>query len=94
MMSATGGSVSTVFGRVARDRRKALALSQQALADAANINRTFLSQIERGVRQPTITTLFKLADALDVEPAALIEQVEVQLGMAPVEQFAGPRMLS
>ena len=42
----------------------------------ANVDRTFVSQIERGIRQPTLTTLVKLAKALEVPPSKLISRTE------------------
>ncbi|MGQ0834310.1 MAG: helix-turn-helix domain-containing protein [Gammaproteobacteria bacterium] len=67
------------FGRVLREHRESRRLSQEALALGADVDRTFVSQIERGVRQPTLTTLCKLAQALDVQPSTLIARMERQL---------------
>ena len=53
--------VSAAFGRVLREQRIAAGVSQEALALSADVDRTFVSQIERGIRQPTLTTLCKLA---------------------------------
>jgi len=39
-------------------------------------NRTFVSQMERGIRQPTITTLMKLAGALGIQPSTLVARME------------------
>ena len=57
-----------VFGLVLRDLRKERGLSQEALALDAGIQRNYVSLIERGINQPTITTIFKLAIALQVRP--------------------------
>ena len=54
-------------------------LSQEKLAEFCNLDRTYISLLERGKRQPTITTIFKLAKALNISPSALIEKVEVSL---------------
>lgn len=62
-----------------REQRTAKAISQEALALSADVDRTFVSQIERGVRQPTLTTMFKLASALDVQPSVLLARVEKSL---------------
>ena len=43
---------------------------------AADVDRTFVSQMERGIRQPTITTLIKLAGALGIQPSTLIVRME------------------
>ena len=43
---------------------------------AADVDRTFVSQMERGIRQPTITTLMKLAGALGIQPSTLVARME------------------
>jgi transcriptional regulator with XRE-family HTH domain len=64
------------FGTVLRKERAKVGLSQEALALAADVDRTFVSQIERGLRQPSLMTIWKLAGALEVSPSALIERTE------------------
>ena len=59
-------------GRRIRSRRLALDLSQTELARQANINQRFLSEIERGFRNPSPATVQALAVALDLPPAVLI----------------------
>lgn len=66
-----------VFGKVLRELREANQLSQEKLAEYCELDRTYISLLERGLRQPTITTIFKLAKALNVSPSQLIEKVEV-----------------
>ncbi len=68
--------VSKAFGRVLRRQRLANGISQEALALNAQVDRTFVSQLERGVRQPTLTTLCKLATALEVSPSSLVAKME------------------
>ena len=64
------------FGRVLRALRAERGLSQEALALEAGIQRNYVSLIERGVNQPTITIIFKLAAALAMKPSHVIELVE------------------
>ena len=68
--------IAAVFGQVLREQRQARELSQEELALSADVDRTFVSQMERGIRQPTITTLLKLAAALGIQPSTLIVRVE------------------
>jgi transcriptional regulator with XRE-family HTH domain len=68
--------ISTVFGQVLREQRISRDLSQEQLALAADVDRTFVSQMERGIRQPTITTLMKLAGALGIQPSTLVIRME------------------
>jgi transcriptional regulator with XRE-family HTH domain len=69
-------ALTKVFGRVLRNTRQDAGLSQEALALAADIDRTFVSQIERGIKQPSLTTLYKLADALGTVPSVLLANTE------------------
>ena len=64
------------FGRVLRALRAERGLSQEALALEAGVQRNYVSLIERGVNQPTITTIFKLATALEMKPSQVVELVE------------------
>ncbi|MBI6917208.1 MULTISPECIES: helix-turn-helix domain-containing protein [Pseudomonas] len=64
------------FGKALRARRKHAKLSQEQLALEAGIQRNYVSLIERGINQPTITIIFKLADALRCKPSSLIADVE------------------
>ena len=67
------------FGRVLRTLRKGKELTQEQLAFEAGVERNFISLIERGINQPTIRVLFKLATALETSPSEIIRQVEVEL---------------
>lgn len=67
------------FGTVLRRVRKEVGLTQEQLAHAAEVDRTFVGMIERGERQPTVRVLFRLAEALNVEPAALIHATQQEV---------------
>ncbi len=54
-------------------------MSQEQLALTAGIERNFVSLIERGVNQPTIRIIFKLANALNTPPARLVELTEQEV---------------
>ena len=64
------------FGIVLRDLRLQSGLSQEALGFAAYLQRNYISLMELGRNQPTITTIFKLAKALNIKPSKLIDLVE------------------
>jgi transcriptional regulator with XRE-family HTH domain len=59
------------LGRNVRRYRLERALSQEALADEAGIHRTYVSDVERGSRNPTIVIVEKLARALAVSASDL-----------------------
>jgi transcriptional regulator with XRE-family HTH domain len=56
-----------------RRAREEQGLSQEDLADRAGLHRTYLSGVERGVRNPTVTVLEKIAKALKVKPSSLLD---------------------
>ena len=55
-----------LIGKVIQDLRKSRGMSQEVLSGLAGLDRTHYSKIERGLRSPTIDTLFKIAHALEV----------------------------
>lgn len=65
-----------VFGKVLRELRTEKGISQEKLAEYCDLDRTYISLLERGRRQPTITTLFKLATALHIKPSQLVKITE------------------
>jgi len=69
-------SPCAAFGQILRELRRERGLSQEALALEAGLQRNYISLIERGVNQPTITTVFKLASALAIRPSEVIARVE------------------
>ena len=70
-MAADSGIIAIVAGNVRR-LRKAAKLSQEKLAFEAELDRTYISQVERAKRNITIAALARLAAALKVEPAELV----------------------
>ncbi|WP_319229681.1 helix-turn-helix transcriptional regulator [Draconibacterium orientale] len=71
--------LSQVFGKVLRDLRIDAGLSQEKLAEIADLDRTYISLLERGLRQPSLSTVFALAQALKIKPHQLIKDVEEEL---------------
>lgn len=64
--------VCAILARNIKAARKRLNLSQEELADRAEIDRTYVSGIERQVRNPTITVVAKFAEALETTTADLL----------------------
>lgn len=71
--------IEQAFGIVLKDFRNQRKISQEKLAELCNLDRTFISLLERGQRQPTLTTIFKIAEALQVSPSNLISKVQTYL---------------
>jgi transcriptional regulator with XRE-family HTH domain len=61
------------FGEVIRERRKALGLSQEEIAESSGLHRTYISLIERGIKSPTLISIFGLAAALKAKPEELVK---------------------
>ena len=61
------------LARNLRLHRQEKGWSQEAFADEADLHRTYISDLERGARNPTITVVDKLANALGVPPARLLD---------------------
>ncbi len=66
------------FGRVVRRARRDRDMSQEALADAAGLGAKHLSEIERANRDPRLTTVLKLADALELTAGELLTLYDEQ----------------
>lgn len=58
-----------------RRQRMSLGLSQEQVAKRAEVHPSEVSRIERGVREPRLDTIVRLARALDVEPARLLDGI-------------------
>ena len=66
------------LGQLVKQRRTALEISQEELGLRANLDRTYISGIERGVRNPSITALVSLARGLGITVANLLENLEIE----------------
>jgi len=60
------------FGLAVRTAREQKGWSQELLAEAANLNRSYLGEIERGLVTPSLSTISKLAAGLGLTPSALV----------------------
>lgn len=72
-------AVATAFGTVLRRLRKQAGLSQEQLGLEADLMRNYISILELGQQQPTITTLFKLAASLKRRPSEIMALVEDEI---------------
>ncbi len=70
---------SKIVGNVIAEKRKQKGVSQEVLSGLADIGRTHLSAIERGERKPTLETLYRISQALDMKMSDIISEIEKQL---------------
>ena len=68
--------IKQAFGIVLKKNRIKVGISQEKLAFGCNLDRTFISLLERGKRRPTLDTIFKLSKSLNILPSILIAEVE------------------
>jgi transcriptional regulator with XRE-family HTH domain len=68
------------LGEAIREARKKAGLSQEALALSADVDRAFMSALERGQRNVTLSNLLKVCRALDERPSALFKRWERLVG--------------
>ena len=61
------------LGKAIRNKRTEKGLSQEALADDAELDRSYVGGIERGEHNLTLMNIKKLADALDTKPSQLLK---------------------
>jgi transcriptional regulator with XRE-family HTH domain len=71
-MSPARQDTARAFGQALRAARLARGLSQEQLAEGAELDRTTPSLYERGLRTPTLTVLIDIGRALDIEPTQLV----------------------
>ena len=67
--------IQAQFGQKIKEQRKQAAMTQEALSIQSGVTFRYLQDIEAGKKQPTITTVFKLAQALKVAPGELLDDI-------------------
>ena len=65
-----------MLGLNVRKRREEKELTQEALAELANLDPTYISGIERGMRNPSVLSVLRIAKALGVTTSKLMEKVD------------------
>ena len=68
-----------LVGSVIRGLREKKGKTQEVVSGLAGLDRTHYSKIERGLRSPTLDTLFRIAQALDMKPHELLLEIEKAL---------------
>ncbi|MFP4099663.1 helix-turn-helix domain-containing protein [Coleofasciculus sp.] len=68
------------FGLAVKQRRRELGISQEELSFRAGLHRTYISDIERGSRNPSLENIDKLAKALEISISALFAHYDIERG--------------
>lgn len=71
-------SIAKLFGRILQEIRVEKGLSQEELAQMSSLDRTYISLLERGLRQPTLNSLFKISKNLGISPSEFVKLLEHQ----------------
>jgi transcriptional regulator with XRE-family HTH domain len=83
--------VRKLVGRNVRQNRERVGVSQEELAYRAGLDRTYVSGIERGIRNPTVLVLQDLAGVLKVRPADLLSEIEITTVKPATKLRVAPR---
>ena len=75
-MNDTDKTILNAFAMVLRDRRREAGLSQEELAHRAGLSMRYVSLLESRKHQPSLATLYALADSLGMSLTALIQEIE------------------
>jgi transcriptional regulator with XRE-family HTH domain len=67
------GDLQRTLGKNLRAYRTARGLSQEALADQLGYHRTYMSGVERGVRNLTLKSVERIAEQLEIDPVELLQ---------------------
>lgn len=72
-------TIEEAFGEVIRELRKANQISQEKLADVSNLDRSFISLLECGHKQPSLITIFQLAKAFNISASKIMSLTEEKI---------------
>lgn len=75
----TTPDIAKAFGLVVRAEREEQKISQEKLGSMADLDRTYMSGLERGLRNPTLGSAQKIADALGTNVSKLVAKAERRL---------------
>lgn len=65
-----------MIGELLREARDTAGLSQEEVSSRGRINRSYLSQVERGLKSPTVTMFLRICGAIGASPSAIIAKLE------------------
>lgn len=75
--------LENIFGQVLKNLRLESGYSQEKLALDCELDRTYISMLERGKRQPTLKTIFTLCEKLNCSPSEMVKHVEIEVEKTP-----------
>ncbi|MVM33875.1 helix-turn-helix domain-containing protein [Spirosoma sp. HMF4905] len=79
--------ISIAFGKAVKQERLSKGLTQDELADQCGVDRTYISRIERGLKNPTLSVIWDIATYLKI---SLVELTALTMQKMPVDQTVFP----
>ena len=73
--------LDSAFGKSLKSKRLSANLSQEQLGLKSGLSRPYISELEMGKKDPSLFTIFKLANALELKSSVLIDEVEQITGL-------------
>lgn len=68
-----------IVGKQLKEIRIEKGFSQEELSLRAGLDRSYISMVERGKRNPTLIVIFKICEVLNIEPKSLVEKIQESL---------------
>jgi len=68
--------LNKALGKVLKELREQKGMSQQELGDYSDVDRSFISRIERGIGTPSVSVVFKICALLEVKPSEFFQRIE------------------
>lgn len=75
-MARSDERVLAAFGEILRAERNKLGWSQERLAEASDLHRVYISELERGLRNPSVLAFMRIARALGLKPSELLQKFD------------------
>lgn len=72
-------TLNHALGKTIRRLRADMNLSQEEFAHRAGLHRTYISQLERGIKSPTLDVVYKLCDVITLRMSEFIKEVEKEI---------------
>lgn len=72
-------TIEEAFGETIKELRKINQISQEKLAEESNLDRSFISLLENGHKQPSLITIFQLAKAFNLSASKILSIVEEKI---------------
>ena len=78
-MNVSKGEYKTIVGKIIKDKRDEKGLSQDELSKRTKIDRSYISQLERGLKNPTLFVIFQICEVLGTDPECFIADVKKEI---------------